>query len=96
MVPFHVKSNENNIFSPRSVQKFDVVTICRLSIYYKIILSLFYNVQISTISEKFIVLSIVLAKPGFARRKENKKGIKITILESNRECAQVYSVFGVL
>jgi hypothetical protein len=27
MVPFHVKSNENNIFSPRSVQKFVVTFI---------------------------------------------------------------------
>jgi hypothetical protein len=71
LVPFHVKFNENNIFSHNLVKNLNIVTTSEFSIWYKIILWFFWfffffcTVQISTNYEeiifKFIDLSIALA-----------------------------------
>ena len=68
MVPFHANSNEHNLFFQQSVQDFNVVTTCKFSICYDIILCFFYKGLISTNYKKIIlklfVLSIALARMG--------------------------------
>jgi hypothetical protein len=63
-IHFHTNCNENNIyFFLKISSNFNVVTTCEFSIYYKIILLIFffYKIRISTNSEKIILIFDVLS-----------------------------------